>query len=124
MSSSLFHNAVANTRQPDDLQLALHIAQAWLVLGGLAVICVPALRGSSEWLGWTPFWLVGAPLADLLILRWRSVLNVSRTTLAHWHRRRAVAAYSTARAGRKSRGARRRPAQNQIGMLLTALLSR
>ncbi|KAF1685280.1 hypothetical protein B1992_12770 [Pseudoxanthomonas broegbernensis] len=35
----------------------------WLALGLLGVLLVPALRGSSEWLGWWPLWLVGMPLA-------------------------------------------------------------
>ncbi|WP_343237154.1 hypothetical protein [Xanthomonas sp. XNM01] len=35
-----------------------------LLLAGLAaVLLVPALRGSSDWLGWMPLWLVGMPLA-------------------------------------------------------------
>ena len=33
-------------------------------LAGLALVLVwPAARGSSEWLGWLPLWLVGMPLA-------------------------------------------------------------
>ena len=35
----------------------------WFALGLLAVALVPALRGSSEWLGWWPLWLVFMPLA-------------------------------------------------------------
>ena len=33
------------------------ILRRWLVSGLLAVALVPALRGSSEWLGWWPMWL-------------------------------------------------------------------
>lgn len=33
----------------------------WLVAGLLAVLLVPALRGSSAWLGWWPLWLVAMP---------------------------------------------------------------
>lgn len=32
-----------------------------LALGLLAVLLVPALRGSGQWLGWWPLWLVGMP---------------------------------------------------------------
>jgi hypothetical protein len=33
-----------------------------LALAGLALVLVwPAARGSSEWLGWMPMWLVGMP---------------------------------------------------------------
>ena len=34
-----------------------------VILGTLAVLLIPAARGSSEWLGWLPLWLVGMPLA-------------------------------------------------------------
>lgn len=34
------------------------------LLAGLALVLVwPAARGSSEWLGWRPLWLVGMPLS-------------------------------------------------------------
>ena len=31
--------------------------------GVLAVLLLPAARGSSAWLGWMPLWLVGMPLS-------------------------------------------------------------
>ena len=40
-----------------------------VILGTLAVLLVPAARGSSEWLGWLPLWLVGMPLAAWWSLR-------------------------------------------------------
>ena len=46
------------TRQ--DLDSALRQA---VILGTLAVLLIPSARGSSEWLGWLPLWLVGMPLA-------------------------------------------------------------
>jgi len=57
--------------------IALRIAQTWLVFGCLAVLCMPALRDRSEWLGWMPLWLIVVPAAQLLILRWRSLLAAS-----------------------------------------------
>jgi prolyl oligopeptidase len=33
------------------------------------VLLIPAARGSSEWLGWLPLWLVGMPLAAWWSLR-------------------------------------------------------
>ncbi|KWV11532.1 hypothetical protein [Xanthomonas translucens] len=34
------------------------------LLAGLALVLVwPAARGSSEWLGWRPLWLLGMPLS-------------------------------------------------------------
>ena len=52
------------TRQ--DLDSAL---RQTVILGALAVLLVPAARGSSEWLGWLPLWLVGMPLAAWWSLR-------------------------------------------------------
>jgi hypothetical protein len=40
-----------------------------VILGALAVLLIPAARGSSEWLGWLPLWLVGMPLAGWWSLR-------------------------------------------------------
>ena len=40
-----------------------------VILGTVAVLLVPAARGSSEWLGWLPLWLVGMPLAAWWSLR-------------------------------------------------------
>jgi hypothetical protein len=37
------------------------LLRRWLVAGLLAVVLVPALRGSGEWLGWWPMWLVAMP---------------------------------------------------------------
>ncbi|MET1161749.1 MAG: hypothetical protein ABWY48_04340, partial [Pseudoxanthomonas sp.] len=37
-----------------------------VALAGLALVLVwPAARGSSEWLGWLPMWLVGMPAVAL-----------------------------------------------------------
>ena len=52
------------TRQ--DLDSALRHA---VILGTLAVLLIPAARGSSDWLGWLPLWLVGMPLAAWWSLR-------------------------------------------------------
>ena len=49
-----------------DLDSALRQA---VILGTLAVLLVPAARGSSDWLGWLPLWLVGMPLAAWWSLR-------------------------------------------------------
>lgn len=43
-----------------DPQVLRAVRQA--ALAGLALVLVwPAARGSSEWLGWLPLWLVGMP---------------------------------------------------------------
>ncbi len=49
-----------------DLDSALRQA---VILGTLAVLLIPAARGSSDWLGWLPLWLVGMPLAAWWSLR-------------------------------------------------------
>lgn len=40
-----------------------------VILGTLAVLLVPAARGSSAWFGWLPLWLVGMPLTAWWSLR-------------------------------------------------------
>ena len=40
-----------------------------VILGTLAILLIPAARGSNEWLGWLPLWLVGMPLAAWWSLR-------------------------------------------------------
>ena len=40
-----------------------------VILGTLVVLLLPAARGSSQWLGWWPLWLVGMPLAAWWSLR-------------------------------------------------------
>ena len=40
-----------------------------VILGALAVLLVPAARGSSAWFGWLPLWLLGMPLAAWWSLR-------------------------------------------------------
>jgi hypothetical protein len=66
--------------------------------GVLAVLLLPAARGTSAWLGWMPLWLVAMPLA-------------SWWALHRFRLPRAQAAPAYARAPRRRRGAqaRRRP---------------
>ncbi|MFT4179417.1 MAG: hypothetical protein QM612_08135 [Thermomonas sp.] len=40
-----------------------------VILGALAVLLIPAARGSSQWFGWLPLWLLGMPLAAWWSLR-------------------------------------------------------
>ena len=37
------------------------VLRHWFGAGLMAVCLVPALRGSSEWIGWWPLWLVAMP---------------------------------------------------------------
>jgi hypothetical protein len=44
------------------------LLRAWL-LGGLALcLLLPPLRGSSDWFGWWPLWLVVTPLVGAFVL--------------------------------------------------------
>lgn len=60
-------NARSSRRNPaerdsfaSDRRLLRSVQQ--LALAGLALVLVwPAARGSSEWVGWLPLWLVGMP---------------------------------------------------------------
>lgn len=42
---------------------------AWAILGSLAVLCVPGLRGSPTTGLTLPFWLVAAPLLNILWMK-------------------------------------------------------
>jgi hypothetical protein len=47
--------------------------RAWLGLGLLAMLLLPAARGHAHWIGWLPYWLVGWPALALALLhrgRW------------------------------------------------------
>ncbi len=102
--------------------IALRIAQTWLVLGCAALLCLPALRGRNEWLGWLPLWLVVVPAAQLAILRWRPLFAASRRAWNHLHRRRATPMPRRARRSRKPSSPRRE--SEHAGELLAGLLFR
>lgn len=71
-----------------------------VILGALAVLLVPAARGSSALLGWWPLWLLGMPLAA-----WWSLRRFPLPTLAlRLPRRRRVQARR--RRGRVAMGAK------------------
>ncbi len=62
-----------------------------VALAGLALVLVwPAARGSNEWIGWLPMWLVGMPW-----LAWWAML---RFPLPRWQPRRAQARRRSRRA--------------------------
>ena len=83
-----------------DPQLLRWVRQT--ALAGLALVLVwPAARGSSEWLGWGPLWLVGMPwLAWWALYRFRLSPLLRRRSdrrRGPQARRRARAAPRTAR---------------------------
>ena len=51
---------------PDPRLRALLARALWL--GTTCVLLFPAARGSSDWLGWMPLWLLGMPLSALWAL--------------------------------------------------------
>lgn len=61
-----------------------------VLLSGLAlVLALPMARGSSEWLGWLPLWLVGMPAMALWALhRFRLPLGKTASGAATSRRRR------------------------------------
>ena len=65
-----------------------------VILGALAVLLLPAARGSSDWFGFLPLWLLGMPLAA-----WWSVSGfpLPRVAAALPRRRRAQARRVTMR---------------------------
>ena len=60
----------------------------WLALGVLLLLVFPAARGPSLWFGPGAFWLLGAPLASLLMLYRHALAAVWRGILAPAPRRR------------------------------------
>ncbi len=53
-----------------DLKDALdRLLRQLVILGCLAVLLIPAARGSSTVIGWLPLWLMGMPLAAWWSLR-------------------------------------------------------
>ena len=70
-----------------------------VVIGTLAVLLIPAARGSTELLGWLPLWLVGMPLAA-----WWSLRRFPLPQLAiQMPRRRRVQALRRTRVRRPAR---------------------
>jgi hypothetical protein len=60
----------------------------WFACGLMALLAFPSLRGSSATIGWLPFWLVIAPLIDLVLLRRPWLAVASRAFLVRARRRR------------------------------------
>jgi hypothetical protein len=122
MSKVFLYAGTATSGAVKEPAIAMRIAQAWLVLGCLGVLCVPALRERSEWIGWLPLWLVLIPLAELAILRWRSLLIASHKAWRRFSHRRVESAPRRARCVRKA--ARPRRIERRGGTLLAAFLFR
>ena len=75
-----------------------------VILGTLAILFIPAARGSTQWLGWLPLWLVGMPLAAWWSLRG---FPVPALAVRMPRRRRAQASRRTRRARHDLQQARR-----------------
>ena len=92
----------------------------WAGCGLVALLLFPELRERSVAIGWLPFWLVVAPLADLLLLdrvRLMALPRVLHEKLALVRARQRRRPARQARRHMRHRRARLRP-------LLAALLSR
>lgn len=101
MRAALLYSSAIPSFGVKEPAIALRIAKTWLAFGCFAVLCVPALRGRSEWLGWMPLWLIVVPAAQLLILRWRALFATTRGMLRRLHHRRAQPALSRTHSARK-----------------------
>ncbi|MBS0581526.1 MAG: hypothetical protein JSS42_00305 [Proteobacteria bacterium] len=122
MRTAFLYSSAVPSFAKKEPAIAVRIAQAWLAFGGLALLCLPTLRGYSEWVGWLPLWLVVVPAAQLAILRWRFLLGASRRVCSRLRRRRAVSAPHHARSVRKP--VRPRRANRGTHALLAAFLFR
>lgn len=86
----------------------LRAVRAWLGLGLLAVVLLPAARGDSAWLGWMPFWLVLAPLSMLAVAEHARLSGAVKDLLAGRRRRpRTRRAQARVLAGAQRNGQRR-----------------
>ena len=101
------------------------LSYVWLTLGTLALIFVPALRGYDSWIGWLPFWLIAAPLINLLALHPHRLAALSQRFLVGLRQRRqAVSRRNQARPLRRTRNTNpARAPQRSIHAVLVALLS-
>lgn len=63
----------------------------WFAAGTVICVLFPQMRGHDPLLGWVPFWLIVAPLIDLLLLRRMRLVAVVRTLLVRRAYRRRPA---------------------------------
>ncbi|AAW77257.1 conserved hypothetical protein [Xanthomonas oryzae pv. oryzae KACC 10331] len=74
-SAAMSHRPSFRSERPDPRVLR-PVRQ--IALAGLALVLVwPAARGTSEWIGWLPLWLVGMPM-----LAWWSLYRFALPALA------------------------------------------
>lgn len=98
------------------------LSYMWLALGTLALIFVPALRGYDTWIGWLPFWLIAAPLINLLALHpHRLAALVPRFLVGLRQRRQAVSRRNQAKPLRRLRNTN--PTQRSMHAALATMLS-
>ncbi len=114
-ANALASSPIRGTAEP---KIALTIVKVWIVLGGLAIVSSPALRGSDPRLGWLPFWLVAVPLVEWLFLQRYAVAGASRRRFAAWRRSRSTQRRVAVRRSKKLRSTRWR-AQSRTRALLT-----
>ncbi|HSR66117.1 MAG TPA: hypothetical protein VLM17_11025 [Xanthomonadaceae bacterium] len=65
-----------------------HLLRRLIACGVLAVLVLPAARGSSAWLGWWPLWLVAMPLSAWCALHRFALPQRARSARAFLPRRR------------------------------------
>jgi hypothetical protein len=108
-----------------DVVAMRRLIYAWLVLGTLAVILAPGLRGYDAWIGWLPFWLIGAPLINLIALQpYRLTALAQRFLVGLRQRRQAVSRRNQAKPRRRLRNTNpARASQRSMRAVLAALLS-
>lgn len=81
-------NQSDHSNSHDTHQALERLLRQVVIVGTLAVLLIPAARGSTDMLGWLPLWLVGMPLAAWWSLR---RFPLPRMALQMPHRRRAQA---------------------------------
>jgi hypothetical protein len=105
--------SVAGTLAATPLRIA---AWTWFGAGCAALLLFPGARAHDATFGWLPFWLVVAPLLDILLLHRSRLMAMPRALLVRARHRRWPPRRQARRRRLPQRRARLRP-------LLAALLS-
>lgn len=74
----------------------------WLVFGAVVVALIPQARGMQSAVGWLPFWLVIAPLLDLVFVHRQRLLSASRALVSARRRLRPSVQRNRSRRTRRS----------------------
>jgi hypothetical protein len=97
--------SIAHRAKPIDLRAVGLVSLLWLTFGATLTVLSPDVRAYHAQLGWLPFWLVLAPLINLIVIHRQRLAAASKALLVRARRRRRA----TGTQARKQPGRVRRP---------------